>query len=665
MHCFKSVKLAAVGILLAIISAVLSAPANADEIAILEVNTQSEQQNLEPGESQTWSVYVPAGTYFFDVTILGGSPAIDIEKSDGSGETIENTGGSFGFGAFDGQDVIWTITVRAQDDIGASYRLLMRSTPDSSLQDDPFADDPFADDFGSFSDDTFFSDQSGFGGTGMGTGIGVPSSMLSDLIDNLLSLFGRTVLPFLILYIVQSITIFFVLRSMMSASNKQANVESLSDQTPAIQSARSGEIRFDERRHKDEISRFEDDRSRLHRLNKQNAYSRWWLLTILIIFLIGSTAAVQDMSMAGAQALLALVLWVYFAIRTRPIGIGFSLFATFVLTAPLLIGQSMGMLFGEQMRNGVIAVSVLLVLLGLLIWRNRWRSSKFPKQDLLVLRVFGMDQSAKETFGTIARSWSWLGASATIADPSYVKYMFSGWRGNVYKFVLVIGATILAGFAHFSPTINSLIPAGLSDIQRFSLLMLGAFIVLIPVITIPIFLQVRLSFIKDRSKLIDKINQLMGQKKRPNGYHRHRPFFCHDDLWRPAVQKMMEEAEVVLMDFRGFDPSNLGCAYEVGKVVNTVDLDKVVLFVDDGEGKDVLYRIFESCWGDRTLDSPNASKTEPVLNVYIGHEFVSWRDGIFRWLWTIISRRRWRQWSEDSKGIVARLSTVAPDEVVA
>ena len=38
---------------------------------------------------------------------------------------------------------------------------------------------------------------------------------------------------------------------------------------------------------------------------------------------------------------------------------------------------------------------------------------------------------------------------------------------------------------------------------------------------------------------------------------------------------MMEEAEVVLMDFRGFDPSNLGCAYEVGKVVNTVDLDKL------------------------------------------------------------------------------------------
>jgi hypothetical protein len=193
----------------------------------------------------------------------------------------------------------------------------------------------------------------------------------------------------------------------------------------------------------------------------------------------------------------------------------------------------------------------------------------------------------------------------------------------------------------------------------------AAFIVLIPVIMVPIFLSVWFSFIKDREKLIAKINKLMGQKKRPNGYHRHKPFFCHDDLWRPAVQRMMAESEVLLMDFRGFDPSNLGCAYEVGKVVNTVDLDKVVLFIDDGTDKDTIYRIFESCWEHRTSDSPNAGKQEPELNVYIGHQFVSWRDGLGRWIWSILTRRRWRRWAEDSRGILARLCTVAPDVVEA
>ena len=641
---------------LGLLSILISLPASSQIAEILEVNTPVETRNLEPGEAQVWSIYIPEGSYDFTLDALGGSPTITIDKGQGSPEVIENAFGYIGMVGYSSSGESWTITVEAQENIGASYVLYMESTPPNS-----FGNDPFADDFGSDMDEDFFDDGSDFGQPGFGT----PASMLSGFIDNVLTIFARTVLPYLVLFIVQSITIFFVLRSMMSPANRLASGEDLSEQTAKVRETRTGAIHFDERRHKDEISRFEDDRSRLHRLNKMNAYSRWWLLTILIVFLIGSSIYVQNPMIMGAQALVALVLWVYFALRARPIGIGFTVFSALVLAAPILINRYMGMLMEIELRKGLIAIGVLLLALALLIWRNRWRASKFPKQDLLVLRVFGMDQSAKETFSTIARNWSWLGASATIADPSYIKYMFSGWRGNVWKFVLVVLATILAGFASLVPAINALIPAGLSEIQRFSILMLAAFVVLIPVITIPIFLQVRLSFIKNRDKLISKISKLMGQKKRPNGFHRHRPFFCHDDLWRPAVQKMMEEAEVVLMDFRGFDPSNLGCAYEVGKVVNTVDLDKVVLFVDDGAGKDVLYRIFESSWEQRTVDSPNASKAEPVLNVYIGHEFVSWRDGIGRWLWSILTRRRWRQWGEDSQGIVARLSTIAPDEALA
>ena len=648
----KSFLAAALGLL----SMMISLPASSQIAEILEVNTPVETRNLEPGEAQVWSVYIPEGSYDFMIDAQGGSPTIIIEKGQSSPEVIENAFGYIGMGGYSPSGESWTVTIQAQETIGASYVIYLESFTNMSSGGDPFADD-----FGTGMDGNFFEDDSEFGQPGFGN----PASMLSGFIDNVLTIFGRTVLPYLVLLIVQSITIFFVLRSMMSPANRLSSDETLSEQIASVQEARTGVIHFDERRHKDEIARFDDDRNRLHRLNKMNAYSRWWLLTIFVVFLIGSSVFVQNLTMAGAQILLALILWIYFALRGRPIGIGFAVFAGLVLAAPFLISRYMGTLLQIELRNGIIAIGGLLILLGLLIWRNRWRASKFPKQDLLVLRVFGMDQSAKETFSTIARNWSWLGASATIADPSYIKYMFSGWRGNVLKFVLVVLATILAGLASLVPAINALIPAGLSEIQRFSVLMLAAFVVLIPVITIPIFLQVRLSFIKNRDKLIDKINKLMGRKKRPNGYHRHRPFFCHDDLWRPAVQKMMEETEVLLMDFRGFDPSNLGCAYEVGKVVNTVDLDKVVLFVDDGTDKDVLYRIFESCWEQRTVNSPNAAKQEPVLNVYIGNQFVSWRDGIGRWLWSILTRRRWRRWAEDSRGIVARLSTVAPDEVAA
>ena len=87
-------------------------------------------------------------------------------------------------------------------------------------------------------------------------------------------------------------------------------------------------------------------------------------------------------------------------------------------------------------------------------------------------RVFGMDRAPKNFRHHCAQlelAWRERHHRRSVLHQISVLRL----ARNVWKFILVIGATILAGFAHFSPAINSLVPAGLSEIQRFSVLMLG------------------------------------------------------------------------------------------------------------------------------------------------------------------------------------------------
>jgi hypothetical protein len=56
---------------------------------------------------------------------------------------------------------------------------------------------------------------------------------------------------------------------------------------------------------------------------------------------------------------------------------------------------------------------------------------------------------------------------------------------------------------------------------------------------------------------------------------------CNDRIWKDALHRLIERADVVVMDLSGFTERNRGCAYEIGRLVNHVPLERVLLLIDD------------------------------------------------------------------------------------
>jgi hypothetical protein len=65
-------------------------------------------------------------------------------------------------------------------------------------------------------------------------------------------------------------------------------------------------------------------------------------------------------------------------------------------------------------------------------------------------------------------------------------------------------------------------------------------------------------------------------------------FLCAPDTWRDAVFKLLPEADIVLIDLRGFAAANRGCIYELNLLVEHFPLDRAVLVIDASTDRQAL-----------------------------------------------------------------------------
>ena len=56
--------------------------------------------------------------------------------------------------------------------------------------------------------------------------------------------------------------------------------------------------------------------------------------------------------------------------------------------------------------------------------------------------------------------------------------------------------------------------------------------------------------------------------------------YCHDTTWQRALAALVERSDVVLMDLRGYQAHNAGCAHELGVLARARHLARVVVLVD-------------------------------------------------------------------------------------
>jgi hypothetical protein len=87
-------------------------------------------------------------------------------------------------------------------------------------------------------------------------------------------------------------------------------------------------------------------------------------------------------------------------------------------------------------------------------------------------------------------------------------------------------------------------------------------------------------------------------------FERH-AFQCTDTTWQLAVRGMMDRADAVLMDLSSLSPTNQGCAWEIGQLLDRVPLSRVTLLVNDSTDLECLQAILDAAARRVAANSPN------------------------------------------------------------
>jgi hypothetical protein len=85
-------------------------------------------------------------------------------------------------------------------------------------------------------------------------------------------------------------------------------------------------------------------------------------------------------------------------------------------------------------------------------------------------------------------------------------------------------------------------------------------------------------------------------------------YFCSDDTWRPTLQRLAAHCDAVVMDLRAFSPARQGCIWELTHLVESVDLNRVLLVVDGTTDEAFLEATLNGIWARAADTSGNARR---------------------------------------------------------
>lgn len=158
-----------------------------------------------------------------------------------------------------------------------------------------------------------------------------------------------------------------------------------------------------------------------------------------------------------------------------------------------------------------------------------------PARTLLLLRAFGYRVRTERLLGRIGSRWRYHGPVTMIAAPD------------------VVARTI--------------------DPADFLAWLLG---------------RVNESFVRNAAELQARLAAI-DRARDPDGRFRINEFCCADTTWRATVVELMDRADVVLMDLRGFGADRQGCAFELHQLSTRIDPARVVLVVTPGADRAPLH----------------------------------------------------------------------------
>src|SRR5215469_13044144 len=183
-------------------------------------------------------------------------------------------------------------------------------------------------------------------------------------------------------------------------------------------------------------------------------------------------------------------------------------------------------------------------------------------QTLLLLRVFALGRRSEKLFDTLRKHWQYVGSILMIAGPDLVTTTV-----EPHEFLDFIRGRVGRQFI-----------TDAKDVER-------------------------------RISAVDKVPD-------PDGRYRIAEFFCHNDTWQMTMERLAASSDVVLMDLRSFSPSNRGCTYELGRLLDGIDLNRVVFLVDSSTDRNFLETTVQSLWRSLSVESPNRAESARSVRLF-------------------------------------------------
>lgn len=180
---------------------------------------------------------------------------------------------------------------------------------------------------------------------------------------------------------------------------------------------------------------------------------------------------------------------------------------------------------------------------------------------LLLLRVFALGRRSERLFHALAKLWLRTGSISMIAGPDLVATTV-----EPHEFLQFMGGELSRGFV-----------AGRADLERRM--------------------------------------QSAARGPDPDGRYRANEYFCYANTWQMTMRELARKADAVLMDLRSFSQGNQGCLFEIGELLEAVDLRSVVLLVDATTDKAFLELSLERLWRRVSPASPNRRSAAPRIRV--------------------------------------------------
>lgn len=241
---------------------------------------------------------------------------------------------------------------------------------------------------------------------------------------------------------------------------------------------------------------------------------------------------------------------------------------------------------------------------------------------LVVLRVFNADKNAAFLFGPLMAMWRFIGPYVTVSDPSYVRYEFTIFqRANITRTLGTTLTIMLAVFlANHLPPLFSLVgvdlPPWLEGKEHEKLLQALVYAAVAVAAIVPAILYLWRRFLKRPEQAVAQVDRAAAAGLGVESDYRGSALFCFDDVWKPAVGHMLEVADLILMDLRGFSAERQGCAYEIGQLIDHFPVDRLLLLVDADTPRDLLSKLIAERWAAMAPTSPNRAAPHPLIRFY-------------------------------------------------